>query len=214
MVKVLVIYYSLYGHLHTMASAIAEGARQVEGVEVVQRRVPETLSAEVLAKMGATEAQKNLNAQVPILTDPNELSQYDAIILGSPTRYGNTCGQVSQFLDSTGGLWMSGALVGKVGAVFTSSASQHGGQETTIRSLHTVLLHQGLIIVGLPYSFQGQLGLDEIKGGSPYGSSTITGGKGERMPSQVELDAARFQGKHVATITKNLVTGAAANSKA
>ncbi|MBI5666169.1 MAG: NAD(P)H:quinone oxidoreductase [Nitrospirae bacterium] len=200
--KVLVVYYSMYGHIHRMAEAIVEGAKSVEGAAVEIRRVPETLPLEVLQKMGAVEAQKQFG-HVPVCT-VNELGTADAIIFGTPTRFGNMCGQMRQFLDGTAGLWMSGALVGKVGSVFTSSATQHGGQESTILSFHITLLHQGMIIAGLPYSFQGQMRIDEITGGSPYGASTIAGGQGERMPSANELEAARFQGKHVATIASKL----------
>ena len=202
--KVLVVYYSMYGHIHRLAEAVAEGAKEVKGAVVVEmRRVPETLSTEILKKMGAIEPQK-LFAHVPVCT-VDELASADAIIFGTPTRFGNMCGQMRQFLDATGRLWMSGALVGKVGSVFTSSATQHGGQESTILSFHITLLHQGMIIVGLPYTFQGQMRTDEITGGSPYGASTIAGGEGERMPSKNELDAARFQGKHIAAISSKLV---------
>ena len=200
--KVLIVYYSTYGHIHKMAEAIADGVNQVEGAEVTMRRVPETLPGEVLEKMGALEAQK-ATAHVPVCT-VDELTAADAIIFGTPTRFGNMCGQMRQFLDATGSLWAQGALVGKVGSVFTSSATQHGGQESTILSFHISLLHHGFVIVGLPYSFQGQMGIDEVKGGSPYGASTIAGGSGERMPSEIELEAARFQGKHVAEIAKKL----------
>lgn len=200
--KILVVYYSMYGHIQQMAEAAADGARSVDGCAVELRRVPETLPAEVLEKIGATEAQKKL-AHIPICS-VEELGQADALIFGTPTRYGNMCGQMRQFLDATGKLWLSGALVGKAGSVFASSATQHGGQESTILSFHTTLLHLGMVIVGLPYSFQGQTRIDEITGGSPYGASTIAGGKGERMPSTNELDAARFQGKHVATIAAKL----------
>jgi NAD(P)H dehydrogenase (quinone) len=200
--KILIIYYSAYGHMHKMAEAVAEGVNTVEGAEAVLRRVPETLSQEVLEKMGAVEAQ-NTMSHVPICT-VEELADADAVIFGTPTRFGNMCGQMRQFLDATGQLWAEGALVGKVGSVFTSSATQHGGQESTILSFHTTLLHHGFVIVGLPYTFQGQMRIDEITGGSPYGASTIAGGTGERMPSENELDAARFQGKHVATIAFKL----------
>lgn len=200
--KVLVVYYSMYGHIHRMAEAIAEGAKDVEGAIVEMRRVPETLPVEVLQMMGAVEAQKAFQ-HVPVCT-VDELGSADAVIFGTPTRFGNMCGQMRQFLDATGGLWMKGSLVGKVGSVFASSATQHGGQESTILSFHITLLHQGMIIVGLPYAFQGQMRIDEITGGSPYGASTIAGGKGERMPSANELEAARFQGKHVATIAEKL----------
>jgi len=200
--KVLIVYYSTYGHVHKMAEAIAEGANQIEGAEVVMRRVPETLPDEVLEQMGAVDAQKAIS-HVPVCT-VEELTSADAIIFGTPTRFGNMCGQMRQFLDATGALWAQGALVGKVGSVFTSSATQHGGQESTILSFHISLLHHGFVIVGLPYTFQGQMGVDEVKGGSPYGASTIAGGAGERLPSEIELEAARFQGKHVAEIAQKL----------
>ncbi len=200
--KVLIVYYSMYGHIHRMAEAIAGGVREVPGAEAVLRRVPETLSEEILKKMGALEAQKAM-AHVPLCT-VDELARADAVIFGSPTRFGNMCGQMRQFLDATGGLWAKSALVGKVGSVFTSSGTQHGGQESTILSFHITLLHQGMIIVGLPYSFVGQTRIDEITGGSPYGASTIVGGKGERMPSENELAGARYQGRHVAAIAKKL----------
>jgi len=200
--KVLIVYYSMYGHIHKMAEAVAEGAGEVNGAVVEMRRVPETLPEGVLGQMGALETQKQL-AHVPVCS-VEELSSADAIIFGTPTRFGNMCGQMRQFLDATGQLWAEGALVGKVGSVFASSATQHGGQESTILSFHITLLHQGMIVVGLPYAFQGQMRIDEITGGSPYGASTIAGGKGERMPSENELAAARFQGKHVATIAARL----------
>lgn len=200
--KVLVVYYSTYGHTLKMAEAVVEGAKEVSGAEVVLRRVRETLSDEILQKMGALEAQR-AQGHIPICT-VDELPQADAIIFGTPTRFGNMCGQMRQFLDATGQLWLSGALVGKVGSVFTSTATQHGGQESTVLSFHTTLLHQGMVIVGLPYAFQGQMRLDEITGGSPYGAATIAGGRGERMPSANELDSARYQGKHVASIAARL----------
>jgi NAD(P)H dehydrogenase (quinone) len=200
--RVLVVFYSMYGHTYKMAEAVAEGAREIKGAEVVVKRVPETLSKEVLEKMGAIEAQKAFS-HVPVCT-VDELTSADAIIFGTPTRFGNMCGQMRQFLDATVELWAKGALVGKVGSVFTSSATQHGGQESTILSFHITLLHQGFVIVGLPYSFQGQMRMDEITGGSPYGASTIAGGSGERMPSENELEAARFQGRHVASIAARL----------
>jgi NAD(P)H dehydrogenase (quinone) len=200
--KVLTVYYSTYGHVHKMAEAIAEGVKEVSGAEAVMRRVPETLPGEVLEKMGAVDAQKSMT-NVPICT-VDELASADAVIFGTPTRFGNMCGQMRQFLDATGQLWAKGALVGKVGSVFTSSATQHGGQESTILSFHITLLHHGFVVVGLPYAFQGQMRIDEITGGSPYGASTIAGGSGERMPSENELDAARFQGKHVAQIASKL----------
>jgi NAD(P)H dehydrogenase (quinone) len=200
--KVLIVYYSMYGHIHRMAEAIAEGVKEVKGGEAVLRRVPETLPEEVLKKMGAIEAQKSL-AHIPICK-VDELASADAIIFGTPTRFGNMCGQMRQFLDATGQLWAKGALVGKVGSVFTSSNTQHGGQESTILSFFNTLLHQGMILVGLPYTFQGQSRVDEITGGSPYGASTIASPTGERFPSENELAAARFQGKHVATIASKL----------
>jgi NAD(P)H dehydrogenase (quinone) len=200
--KVLILYYSLYGHIHRMAEAVARGVKEVEGSEFEMRRVPETLSEEVLIKLKALEARKAF-AHIPICK-VDELSSADAIIFGTPTRFGNMCGQMRQFLDATGQLWVQGALVGKVGSVFTSSNTQHGGQESTILSFHITLLHQGMIIVGLPYTFQGQMRIDEITGGSPYGASTIAGVKGERMPSENELSAAWFQGKHVAAIAARL----------
>jgi NAD(P)H dehydrogenase (quinone) len=200
--KVLIVYYSTYGHVHKMAEAVAEGVTQVSGAEALLRRVPETLPEGVLEKMGALEAQKSMS-HVPICT-VEELASADAIIFGTPTRFGNMCGQMRQFLDATGQLWARGALVGKIGSVFTSSATQHGGQESTILSFHITLLHHGFVIVGLPYAFQGQMRIDEITGGSPYGASTIAGGSGERMPSPNELDAARFQGRHVASIASRL----------
>ncbi|WP_373499589.1 NAD(P)H:quinone oxidoreductase [Desulfococcus sp.] len=200
--KVLIVYYSTYGHIHKMAEAVAEGVREIAGAEAVLRRVPETLPEGVIEKMGAAAAQQAM-AHVPVCT-VEELAAADAVIFGTPTRFGNMCGQMRQFLDATGQLWATGALVGKVGSVFTSSATQHGGQESTILSFHITLLHQGFVIVGLPYTFQGQMRIDEITGGSPYGASTIAGGSGERMPSQNELDAARFQGKHAAAIAAKL----------
>ncbi len=200
--KVLILFYSTYGHVHKMAEAVAEGVAEVGGAEAVLRRVPETLPQEVLEKMGAVEAQKSMD-HIPVAT-VDELAAADAVIFGTPTRFGNMCGQMRQFLDATGQLWAQGALVGKVGSVFTCSATQHGGQESTILSFHISLLHHGFVIVGLPYAFQGQMRTDEITGGSPYGASTIAGGSGERMPSDNELDAARFQGKHVAQIASKL----------
>lgn len=200
--KVLVAFYSTYGHIYKMAQAVAEGAKAVAGTKVDIRRVPETLPQEVLAKMGAVEAQKQFS-HIPVCT-VDELPGADAIIFGTPTRFGNMCGQMRQFLDATGQLWAKGSLVGKVGSVFTCSATQHGGQESTILTFHVTLLHQGFIVVGLPYSFQGQMRMDEITGGSPYGASTIAGGDGSRVPSANELEAARFQGKHVAMIAAKL----------
>lgn len=195
--KVLVLYYSAYGHISTMAEAVAAGAREA-GAEVTVKRVPETLPPELQKQLGITEP-----AAVPVAT-VDELPGYDAIIFGTPTRFGNMTAQMRAFLDATGGLWAKGALVGKVGSVFTSSATQHGGQESTILSFHTTLLHHGMVIVGLPYAFQGQMGVAEVKGGSPYGASTIADGDGSRQPSAVELEAARFQGAHVAKLAGKL----------
>ncbi len=198
MAKILVLYYSMYGHIETMAKAVAEGARSVEGIEVTLKRVPELMPEDVARRVGA-----KLNQEAPIAT-VDELPNYDAIIFGTPTRFGNMCAQMRNFLDQTGRLWLAGSLIGKVGSVFTSTATQHGGQETTITSFHTTLLHQGMIIVGVPYSCEEILNMNEITGGSPYGASTLAGGDGSRQPSENELKIARFQGIHVAKITKKL----------
>ena len=200
--KLYIIFHSMYGHIKKMAEAIAEGARSVDGVEVIMRRVPETLPPNVIAAMGAENAQQQMS-DIPVAT-VEELGEADAVIFGTPTRFGNMTGQMRQFLDTTGGLWAKGALVGKVGSVFTSSGTQHGGQESTILSFHTTLLHHGMVIVGLPYAFAGQTIIHEVTGGSPYGASTIAGPDGSRMPSNNELDGARFQGAHVAKIAKKL----------
>ena len=203
MTRVLILYYSLYGHVHRMARAVAEGVRDVPGCEPTLRRVPETLPSEVIAKMGAAEFQREF-ADIPVVT-MNELAGADGVIFGTPTRFGNMCGQMRQFLDATGKLWGAGALVGKVGSVFTSSATQHGGQESTILSFHITLLHHGMVLAGLPYTFEGQSRLDEITGGSPYGASTIAGnGPATRFPSENELAAARYQGMYVAGIARKL----------
>jgi NAD(P)H dehydrogenase (quinone) len=199
--KVLVVFYSMYGHNLAMAKAVVEGA-QAAGAQADLRRIPETLPVEVLEKMHAVEAQKAF-ASVP-LASIEDLASYDAIIVASPTRFGSVPAQVQAFFDQTGQLWFGGKLVGKIGSALVSSASQHGGQETTFGGIHNFFLHHGMAIVGLPYAFQGQMGLDEIKGGSPYGATTITGGQGERLPSAVELEAARYQGKHVATLAAKL----------
>lgn len=201
--KALVVFYSTYGHIYQMAEAVAEGVKQVNGAEVELRRVPETLPDGVLEQMGAVDAQKAFS-HIPVCT-VDELAAADAVIFGTPTRFGNMCGQMRQFLDATGQLWANGSLGGKVGSVFASSATQHGGQESTILSFHISLLHHGFVIAGLPYAFQGQMRIDEISGGSPYGASTITGGDGSRLPSENELEAARFQGSHVAGIAAKLV---------
>ena len=200
--KVLVVFYSTYGHIYQMAEAVAEGVKQVDGAEVALRRVPETLPDGVLEQVGAVDAQKAFS-HVPVCT-VDELAAADAVIFGTPTRFGNMCGQMRQFLDATGQLWANGSLVGKVGSVFVSSATQHGGQESTILSFHISLLHHGFVVAGLPYTFQGQMRIDEVSGGSPYGATTIAGGDGSRLPSENELEAARFQGKHVAGIALKL----------
>jgi len=198
MTRVLVLYYSSYGHVEAMAEAVAEGARSVEGAEVDIKRVPELVPEEV-----ARKANMKIDQRAPIAA-PADLADYDAIIFGTPTRYGNMCAQMRNFLDQTGGLWLKGTLNGRVGSVFASTATQHGGQETTLTSFHTTLLHLGLVIVGLPYSAAGQMTMDEITGGSPYGATTIAGGDGSRMPSANELELARFQGRHVAAIAAKL----------
>lgn len=200
--KLLVLFYSSYGHIHRMAQAVAEGAREVSETEVEIMRVPETLSQNMILAMGAADAQAAMT-DIPVART-DDLALFDAIVFGTPTRFGNMAGQMRQFLDGTGGLWAKGALVGKAAGVFTSSGTQHGGQESTILGFHTTLLHHGMVIVGLPYSFQGQSRTDEITGGSPYGASTIAGAKGERQPSENELEGARFQGRHVAEIGKKL----------
>ena len=203
--KIQVVFYSMYGHIYKMAEAVAAGAREAADTEVSVYQVAELAPDDVLEKSGAKAARAAF-AHVPFAV-PYQLADADAIIFGAPTRYGNMCAQMRNFLDQTGGLWMKGALIGKIGSVFTSSATQHGGQETTITSFHTTLLHQGMIIVGVPYSEQRQMKLDEITGGSPYGASTITGGDGSRQPSANELAIARFQGKHVATLAGQLKRG-------
>lgn len=199
MPKILVLYYSAYGHVETMAKAVADGACDV-GAEVAIRRVPELVPEGVAVKSGY-----RIDQEAPIATIA-ELPEYDAIIIGTPTRYGNMAAQMKNFLDQTGGLWFRDALVGKVGSAFTSTGSQHGGQETTLQSTHTVMLHLGMVIVGLPYSFKGQLLMDEVTGGTPYGASTLASGEGDsdRQPSENELDGARFQGRHVARIAAAL----------
>jgi NAD(P)H dehydrogenase (quinone) len=196
---VLVLYYSMYGHIETMSGAIAEGAQSVAGTEVTVKRVPDTIPAEMAAKFGA-----KLDQAAPLAT-PDELADYDAIIFGTPTRFGNMAGQMRTFLDQTGGLWAKGALIGKIGSVFASTATQHGGQETTITSFHSTLLHHGMIIVGVPYAAAGLTLMSEVTGGSPYGASTLAGADGKRAPSQNELEIAKFQGKHVAEIAAKLV---------
>lgn len=198
MAKVLILYYSMYGHIEIMANAVAEGVRSVENTEVFIKRVPELMSEDVARRVGAKLDQSALIATV------EELPDYDAIIFGTPTRFGNMCAQMRNFLDQTGRLWLSGGLIGKVGSVFTSTSTQHGGQETTITSFHTTLLHHGMIIVGVPYSCQEIMNMSEITGGSPYGASTLAGGDGTRQPSDNELKIARFQGTHVAQVAGKL----------
>jgi len=198
MSRVLVLYYSMYGHIESMAKAVVEGVRSVEGTQVSLKRVPELMSEEAARKAGA-----KLDQDAPIAL-VEELGDYDAIIFGTPTRFGNMCAQMRNFLDQTGHLWQKGSLIGKVGSVFTSTATQHGGQETTITSFHTTLLHHGMIIVGVPYSCKLIGDMSEIIGGSPYGASTLAGSDGLRQPSENELKIARFQGSHVADIANKL----------
>lgn len=198
MAKVLVLYYSMYGHVEKMADAIAEGVRTVDGAEGVIKRVPEIIPEDRARAMGVKLDQKAPIASV------DELPNYDAIVFGTPTRFGNMAAQMRNFLDQTGKLWMNGSLIGKVGSVFTSTGTQHGGQETTITSFHSTLLHHGMVIVGVPYSCTGLTVMTEITGGSPYGSSTLAGSDGKRMPSENELEIARFQGRHVAQIARRL----------
>jgi len=201
MTKVLVVYYSMYGHVETMAKAVAEGAAKVKDTEVTLKRVPELMTKEQAENAGA-----KLDQDAPEAT-PQELADYDAIIFGTPTRYGNMCAQMRQFLDQTGGLWAKGKLIGKVGSVFTSTGSQHGGQETTLTSFHTNLFHFGMVVVGVPYSVSELTNMDEITGGTPYGSSTLAGGDGSRQPTENELNIARFQGEHVAKVARKLQGG-------
>ncbi|MGN2392102.1 NAD(P)H:quinone oxidoreductase [Pelomicrobium sp. G1] len=205
--KIQVVFYSMYGHVYKMAEAVAAGAREVDGTEVTLYQVPELVPDDVLEKSGAKKAREAF-AHVPVIR-PEQLAEADAILFGTPTRFGNMAAQMRNFLDQTGGLWMKGALIGKVGSVFTSTASQHGGQETTLTSFHSTLLHQGMVIVGVPYSEQRLLTMEEITGGTPYGATTITGADGSRQPSGNELAIARFQGRHVAQIAKRLKSGIA-----
>ncbi len=204
-VNIQVIFYSMYGHVYQMADAIAEGARRVDGATVNLFQVAELMTEEALEKSGAA-AHREIFAHIPVAT-VDQLAEADAIIFGTPTRFGNMAAQMRNFLDQTGGLWMKGALVGKVGSVFTSTGTQHGGQETTITSFHTTLLHQGMIIVGVPYTEQRLMNMDEITGGTPYGASTLAGADGSRQPSANELAIARFQGEHVAGIARKLARG-------
>ncbi len=208
MTKVLVLYYSSYGHIETMAQAVAEGAKSVAGTEVHVKRVPELVPEDV-----AKAHHFKVEQSAPIAS-PNELADYDAIIFGTPTRFGMMASQMKNFLDQTGGLWAQGKLIGKIGGVFTSTATQHGGQEGTLLSFHTVMLHHGMLIAGLPYSFQGQTSSEEITGGTPYGASTIANGDGSRQPSANELEGARFQGRHIAEIAVAQKLGREAMAKA
>ncbi|WP_176157765.1 NAD(P)H:quinone oxidoreductase [Burkholderia multivorans] len=200
MAKVLVLYYSSYGHVETMAQQVAEGAKSVPGVEVTLKRVPETIPADQAKAIGIKTDQA-----APVAT-VDELANYDAILFGTPTRFGNMAGQMRTFLDQTGGLWMKGALVGKIGSVFASTGTQHGGQETTITSFHTTLLHHGMVIVGVPYACSGLVNMNEITGGTPYGATTLAGADGSRQPSANELDIAHYQGKHVAELAVKLAS--------
>lgn len=204
--KVYVVFYSMYGHIHRMAEAVAEGARQVEGADVRLFQVPELVPEAALEKSGAKAAREGFS-DVPVI-EPDQLAEADAILFGTPTRFGNMCAQMRNFLDRTTRLWLSGALIGKVGSVFASTASQHGGQETTITSFHTTLLHHGMVIVGVPYSEPRLVQMDEIAGGTPYGATTLSGADGSRRPSAIELEIARFQGRHVAEIARKLASGA------
>ena len=196
--QMLILYYSTWGHVERMAHEVAEGARSLGGVTVTIKRVPETMSPETAAAIHA-----KINQTAPVAT-PDELAEYDAIIFGTPTRFGNMCGQMRNFLDQTGSLWQLGKLVGKVGSIFVSTATQHGGQETTITSFHTTLLHQGMIVVGVPYACAGLSNMEEISGGTPYGATTLSKADGSRTPSANELAIAKYQGQHVASITKKL----------
>ena len=200
MAKVLVLYYSSYGHVETLAQHVAEGAKSVPGVEVTLKRVPETIPVDQAKAIGV-----KVDQAAPVAT-VDELANYDAIIFGTPTRFGNMAGQMRTFLDQTGGLWMKGALVGKIGSVFASTGTQHGGQETTITSFHTTLLHHGMVIVGVPYACSGLVNMNEITGGTPYGATTLAGADGSRQPSPNELDIARYQGKHVAELAAKLAS--------
>lgn len=199
MTKVLVLYHSTYGHIETMAYAVAEGAKS-EGVDVTVMRVPELVPDEV------ARASHYKMDQAAAIATPADLEAYDAIIVGAGTRFGTVASQMRNFWDQTGGQWFAGKLIGKLGSVFTSSATQHGGQESTILSFIPTFLHHGMLVAGLPYSFQGQMGTEEVMGNSPYGASTITNGDGSRMPSEIELAGARFQGAHVAKLAAKLAS--------
>jgi NAD(P)H dehydrogenase (quinone) len=202
MARIFVVFYSMYGHIHTLAQAVAAGARQVPGSNVQVFQVPELMPEEALLKSGAKKA-RDAFANIPIIS-PEQLPEADAIIFGTPTRFGNMAAQMRNFLDRTGGLWAKGSLIGKIGSVFTSTATQHGGHETTITSFHSTLLHHGMVIVGVPYACAGLNNMNEISGGSPYGASTLTGPDGSRQPSQNELDIAQYQGRHVAQLAARL----------
>ncbi|MBI4716827.1 MAG: NAD(P)H:quinone oxidoreductase [Planctomycetes bacterium] len=204
--RIQVVFYSMYGHVHALAEAIAAGAREVPDTQVSVMQVPELVPEDALERTGA-KATRAAFAHVPV-AQPSQLAEADAIIFGTPTRFGNMCAQMRNFLDQTGGLWAKGALIGKIGSVFTSTGTQHGGQETTITSFHTTLLHHGMIIVGVPYSEPGLTNMNEITGGTPYGASTLAGSDGKRQPSENELTIARFQGRHVAGIARRLKLGA------
>lgn len=200
--KILILFYSTYGHIYQMAEAVKKGAESIDNIQVTLKRVPETLSDDVLSKIGAKDAQKAF-AHIPV-ADPMELAEYDGIIFGVPTRFGMMPSQMKAFLDATGGLWAKGALIGKVGSVFSSTGTQHGGQEATILNFHTVLLHHGMLIAGLPYSFEGQSTMEEISGGSPYGASVVAGPDGSKLPNKFELDGAYTQGRYVASILNRM----------
>ena len=202
MAKVQVVFYSMYGHVYQLAKAVAAGAGEVSDTEVSLYQVPELMPDEALEKSGAKAAREAF-ADIPV-AEPAQLAEADAIIFGTPTRFGNMCAQMRNFLDRTGQLWFNGGLIGKVGSVFASTGTQHGGQETTITSFHSTLLHHGMIVVGVPYSEQGLLNMNEITGGTPYGATTLAGADGSRQPTENELVIARFQGKHVAEIAKKL----------
>ena len=200
--KIYVVFYSLYSHVYQLAEAIVEGAKEVKNTEVNLYQVSELMSEDALEKSGAKETRK-IFSHVPYIS-PDQLGDADAILFGTPTRFGNMAAQMRNFLDQTGGLWMKGGLIGKVGSVFTSTGTQHGGQETTITSFHTTLLHHGMVIVGVPYSEKRLMNMDEITGGTPYGASTLAGADGSRQPSDNELEIAKFQGRHVAEIAQKL----------
>ncbi len=202
MAKIQIVFYSMYGHVYKLAEAVAEGARQIKNTEVIIYQVPELMPEEALEKSGAKEARKAF-AHIPI-AKPDDLAKADAIIFGTPTRFGNMCAQMRNFLDQTGQLWLKGTFVGKIGSVFASTGTQHGGQETTITSFHSTLFHLGMVVVGVPYSEQRLMNMEEITGGTPYGATTLANTDGSRQPSENELAIARFQGKHVAEITQKL----------